>query len=167
MHRDNVVSRVRVRARLHGRNETHRAVRAVLAVLASVAPPEAFRALTAALPAELLPSSPWTGAAATSRQFVAGVAGCLYLDEPSAAFLCRVVFEELNAALPASGPTRIAAGLPADLRPLLTARPPADDHHRRMLSVRGLAAPSLRMAGAPLGDRLGDPLGDSISVGTG
>jgi uncharacterized protein (DUF2267 family) len=145
VHRDNVVSRVRFRARLYGRNETVRAVRAVLAVLAATAPAGAFRTLTARLPAELVPPAAWPGSAASSRQFVSGVAACLYLDEPSAAFLTRVVFEELNAYCPTTGPAGFAALVPADLRPLLTARADPDVRQREMLSSSGLAAPALRL----------------------
>jgi uncharacterized protein (DUF2267 family) len=145
VHRDNVVTRVRVRAHLHGRNETLRAVRAVLAALAAVAPADAFRALTSRLPAELIPAAAGSVAASNSREFIAGVAAALYTDDPSAAFLTRVVFEELNRGFPATGPARMSAALPRDLRPLLTARAEPDTRHRQTLSAWGVAAPPLRV----------------------
>jgi uncharacterized protein (DUF2267 family) len=143
VHRDNVVSRVQFRARLHGRNETVRAVRAVLAVLAATAPAEPYRALTASLPAELVPPTAAATPAPSRRRFVTAVAEALYLDEPSAAFLARVVFEELNRSHPATGPARMSTTVPADLRPLLTARAEPDIRHRQLLSAWGTSAPPL------------------------
>jgi hypothetical protein len=123
-----LVSRVQQRARLHGPNQTRRAIRAVVDALVDAVPVAQSRRLAMRVATETgagLPESalsdhdghePGTGC----RAFVATVARRLFIDEPNAAFLARVVFGELNSAGHGITPAGISGAAPADLRPLLT-----------------------------------------------
>jgi uncharacterized protein (DUF2267 family) len=120
-----LMARIQERGRLHGTNQTRRAVQGVLGVLQDMLPAPAFRRLTAHVPAELHPAPPSAAVRPIEmlgcRAFVGRVAARLFLDEPDAAFLARVVFENLNAAASGTTPAAIAHLVAADLRPLLRA----------------------------------------------
>jgi uncharacterized protein DUF2267 len=120
VYRDDLVSQIRAEARLRGRREAGRALAAVLAELCLLVPDTVARELAARMPADLPPAP--TGVPATSAGLVSRVAARLIIDEPDAAFLCRVVFAELNAAPVGPAPAGLAPLVPAGLRPLLRAR---------------------------------------------
>jgi uncharacterized protein (DUF2267 family) len=145
MHRDDLISQVRVRARLHGRSEARRVLRAVLLAFRTEIPDETFRRIAAQLPAELhLGDDP---APAAGLPLVRAVAARLYVNEPNAAFLTRVVFEQLNAYCHGVTPASVAASLPAGLRPLVSAR--ADDpaqRFRRLFPAIGPSATVLNLS---------------------
>lgn len=148
MHRDDLVSQVRVQGRLHGRNEARRVIRGVLQALRPLIPDDAFRQITAQLPAEIGPIPAATGAGPLVRE----AARLLYVDEPDAAFLSRIVFAQLNSWCHGLSPASVAAALPADARALVSAR--ADDPAQRFRRLFPAIAPSagvlsLRRPAAP------------------
>jgi hypothetical protein len=120
VYRDDLVSQIRAEARLRGRREAGRALAAVLAELFLLVPDTVARELAARMPAGLPPAP--TGLPAASTGLVARVAARLIIDETDAAFLCRVVFAQLNAAPVGPVPAGLAHLVPAGLRPLLRAR---------------------------------------------
>jgi hypothetical protein len=119
MRGDDLLSGIQVGGRLHGRNETVRVVRAVLGTLGRVVD---TAPLEDRVPADLLPAAAPDDEAWNARRFIHTVAALLMIDEPDAAFLCRVTFTQLNAACE-SAPAMLAPLAPADLRPLLLAHP--------------------------------------------
>lgn len=116
------------RARLHGRRESLRVVSGVTGALADVLPARASELLAPHLPDELrtrLAARARTETPATCRAFLGRVASILYVDQPTDAFLARVVLEHLNASLRVISPAAFAHLVAPDLRPLLRAgRPP-------------------------------------------
>ena len=120
-----VLARIQERGRLYGINHTRRTVQGVLGVLSDLLPTPAFRRLTAQLPADVRPPVPSaqtrTIEVLTCRAFITRLASRLHLEEPDAAFLARVVFEQLNAAALGATPATVAHLVTADLRPLLRA----------------------------------------------
>jgi uncharacterized protein (DUF2267 family) len=129
MDQDDLLARIQQDGRLYGRNETRRAIGAVLTSLSELLPAPAYRRLFSALPADLRRPLPRPGAGrivpvTSSRSFVARVAERLYVDGPNAAFLARVVLTRLNTAGSACAPAALAPLVPADLRPLLRAGAP-------------------------------------------
>ncbi|WP_143162686.1 DUF2267 domain-containing protein [Couchioplanes caeruleus] len=153
MHRDDLVSHVRARARLHGRNEARRVIRAVLQACRQFVPDRTFQQVNAQLPADVAAPGREHGDEQPSvdgdacRTLIRSVARRLHVDEPNAAFLSRVVFEQLNNYCRGVTPASIAPSLPAEVRPLLAAR--SDDPARRYR----LLLPTLGSAGAVLGGR--------------
>jgi uncharacterized protein (DUF2267 family) len=136
---------VQDRGRLHGPNETRRAVRAVVGTLGDVLPPPIFPRLVVHLPGPIrigLPSSgiPVHG----SQDFITRIGDRLMVDGPNAAFLARIVLEQLNAARHGHTPARFAHLAPSDLRPLLRATPPALAPAVRLTRRRALVAADLR-----------------------
>ncbi|WP_244876499.1 DUF2267 domain-containing protein [Winogradskya consettensis] len=119
-----VLARIQERARLHGPNETRRAVGAILASLADILPRHVFHQLTATFPDDLHPTGPLPPVAVAPGRnaFVSRLAAHLLIDEPDAAFLARVIFEQWNAAARTLSPATIAYLAPAGLRPLLRAQ---------------------------------------------
>src|SRR5690242_11411019 len=102
------------------------------------------------MPADLPPAP--TGVPAASTGFVSRVAARLIIDETDAAFLCRVVFAQLNAAPVGPTPAGLADLVPAGLRPLLRAR--RDDPARlsRLLLARfGEGHPAFSREPVPAG----------------
>jgi uncharacterized protein (DUF2267 family) len=154
MHRDDPLTQVRIHARLHGRNHTRRVVRAVLRALHDLVPGPEFQDLVRQLPADLADLATGSGdrpPAGSRREFVRRIADDLHIDQPDAAFYARVTFEQLNAFCRGTTPARLAAALPADLRPLLTARiDGAVDRHRHLARLLGSAATMLDLK-APVG----------------
>jgi uncharacterized protein (DUF2267 family) len=151
MHRDDLVTEVRIRARLYGRNHAGRVIRAVMHALRNVLPDPAYQGLAAQVPAEV-------GLAATDRrhhtgsaqQLIRDVADELHVSEPDAAFYTRVTLEQLNAYCRGTTPAGLAASLPAGLRPLMSAR--AEDpavRHRQLVRMLGSAVTNLSL-GAPV-----------------
>jgi uncharacterized protein (DUF2267 family) len=132
---EDLLARVQHRGRLHGRNESRRAVCAVVEALGEFLSDRAFHLIAGLLPDEArrrLRRPGRTGlpaAAPTCRTFLSAVGNRLFLDGPDAAFTARVVLEELNATGRVIVPARFAHLVAADLRPLLCARPatPAAD----------------------------------------
>lgn len=168
MHRDDLLSQVRTHARLHGRNHARHVVRAVLRALRDIAGETALRDLVAQLPPEVRPPASTPGpardAAATdgraSTRLVRDIARQLHVTEPDAAFYARITFEQLNSLGHGVTPAGLAGSLPADLRPLLSARlhDPAERYRRHIQQLGGaVAALSLRTASAPL-HRTVDPV---------
>ncbi|WP_305785449.1 DUF2267 domain-containing protein [Symbioplanes lichenis] len=125
---DLLLAGVEQRARLHGRRESLRVVSGVTGALADVLPLRASELLAPHLPAELrvrLDTRARTETPATCRAFLGRVASILYVDQPTNAFLARVVLEHLNASLRVISPAAFAHLVAPDLRPLLLAgRPP-------------------------------------------
>jgi hypothetical protein len=119
MRGDDLLSEIQVGGRLHGRNETRRVVRAVLGTLGRVLD---TTPLEKTVPADLLPAESPDDHAWNARLFIHTVASLLMIDEPDAAFLCRITFAQLNDACD-SAPAMLAPLAPADLRPLLLAYP--------------------------------------------
>jgi hypothetical protein len=122
---DDLLARVQQRGRLHGRNESRRAVCAVVEALGEFLPARAFQLIAGQLPDEVRRrlSRPATTAAPTCRAFVTGVGRRLHVDGPDAAFTARVVLEQLNATRRVITPAGFAHLVAPDLRPLLRARP--------------------------------------------
>ena len=142
MHRDDLLSQVRIRARLHGRGPARRVVEAVVQSLQDLVPETALRGLTAQLPFEVRLRSSHRGdagdsGAGASRKLIRDVARRLHVDEPDAAFYARITFEQLNAFCHGITPARLAPSLPVDLRPLLSARAtePAPGFRRRLATL--------------------------------
>jgi hypothetical protein len=144
---EDLLARVQHRGRLHGRNESRRAVCAVVEALGEFLSDRAFHLIAGLLPDEArrrLRRPGRTGlpaATPTCRTFLSAVGTRLFLDGPDAAFTARVVLEQLNATGRVVVPARFAHLVAADLRPLLCARPaplPADDTNpapRRVIRV--------------------------------
>lgn len=149
---------VQERGRLHGPNETRRAVRTVVGVLADVLPPPIFQRLVVHLPGPVRIGLPHSGIpVAGCRDFITRIGGHLLVDDPNAAFLARIVLEQLNSAWHGHTPAQFAHMAPEDLRPLLRATAPlpsfapaarmtrrrelvaADLRHRRQAVRRGMA----------------------------
>ncbi len=153
MHRDDLLAGVRVRARLHGPNEARRVIRAVVETLGTLVPGP-IRGLAGQLPADLgitLPEgASWSTEGRACRRFLRDVAARLLVDEAEAAFLSRVTLGELNAYCRGVTPARLAAMVPADLRPLLRAQPeePAP-RYQRVLQRTVPAAVTLRLEPTP------------------
>lgn len=143
MHRHDLLTGIRERARLHGPNEARRVLRAVLATLGEFVPGP-VRDLTRELPADLgIALSGSASAVAgdrTCRDFLSRVAGRLLVDEAEAAFLSRITLGELNVFCRGLTPAGIAPMVPADLRPLLRALP--DDPARRQQRVLHMTVPA-------------------------
>jgi uncharacterized protein (DUF2267 family) len=167
MHRDDLLSQVRISARLYGRNQARRVVQAVLRALREHVPEAAFRNLTAELPAGVeVPaagrSEPVTGATA-ARRLIRDVAQQLHIDEPNAAFYARITFAQLNAFCRGTTPAQLAARLPADLRPLLSAR--AEDpaqQHRQLFEAWGSAVTALSLRSPAGATELTDSIAASV-----
>lgn len=144
MHRDDPLTQVRIHARLHGRNHARRVVGAVLDALHDVADEAEFQDLVGQLPADLAGRSRGRRPTGSRREFVRHIADYLHIDQPDAAFYARVTFEQLNAFCRGVTPAGLAPALPADLRPLLTARiDSAVDRHRHLTGRLGSAAATL------------------------
>ncbi len=133
MDEDELLARVQSRARLYGRNESRRAVCAVVAALDGALPARAVRQITAQLPAGVRRALPQPSSAhphdkpdAGCRGFLTRIAELLFVDGPNAAFLARAVFEQLNATATRNGPAAFAQTACPDLRPLLCARVESD-----------------------------------------
>ncbi|NMO57884.1 DUF2267 domain-containing protein [Actinoplanes sp. TBRC 11911] len=117
---------VQERGRLHGPNETRRAVRAVLAALCDVLPPPIFQRLAVHLPSPLRMGLRDSGVPVSGcHDFVSRIGDRLLVDDPNAAFLARIILEQLNAVRHGHTPAQFADLAPADLRPLLRASAPA------------------------------------------
>jgi uncharacterized protein (DUF2267 family) len=155
---EDLLARVQLRGRLHGRNESCRAICAVVEALGEFLSARAFHLI-----AELLPddarrhlrrpeaTGPHT-AVPTCRTFLTAIATRLLLDGPDAAFTARVVLEELNATGRVITPARFAHLVAADLRPLLCATPPpitADETNPAPRRVIRVAPAPLRPAASP------------------
>jgi uncharacterized protein (DUF2267 family) len=141
MHRDDLLTQVRIRARLHGRSHARRVVRAVMHALHRHVPEPAFRGLAAQLPADIgalsadrhhVSRSRPTGTSAC-RRLIRDVADELHIDELNAVFFIRVTLAQLNVFCRGVAPAQLAASLPVDLRPLLTALPDDPAHRYRHL----------------------------------
>jgi hypothetical protein len=119
---EDLLARVQHRGRLHGRNESRRAVRAVVEAIGEFLSPRAFHLLADQLPVAVRHRPVAAGSLPSCRSFLAGIAGRLLMDGPDAAFTTRVILEELNATGRVITPARFAHLVAADLRPLLCAR---------------------------------------------
>jgi uncharacterized protein (DUF2267 family) len=128
-----LLSEVQRRARLHGPNETRRAVCATLEALGDLVPGHLFAGLVEGLPAEIrsgLKTNGVTGetrplTAIGRRTFVDRIARRLYIEQPDAAFLARVVFGELNATPSGITPSLLCEAIgPTDLDALLRSGAP-------------------------------------------
>ncbi len=158
MDQDELLARIQRDGRLYGPHETRRAVGAVLTTLSEMLPAPAYRRLLASLPVGLRQRLPRPGAGRISpvtgcRGFVARVAGRLHLDGPDAAFLARAVLGQLNTLGRGCAPAVLAPLVPADLRPLLRARP-ADAPVLMPVARRVAADQCRRVPGAVLRSRL-------------
>jgi uncharacterized protein (DUF2267 family) len=126
MKSENLLATIEQRARLHGPNQTRRAVCVTLEALADVLPEPVLHRLLMCVPSEItrhLPGDLGRHTAVTCwRDFVAGIAARLHLDAPDATFLARVIFEQLNVPKHGVTPAGVAHLAPADLRPLLSAQ---------------------------------------------
>jgi uncharacterized protein (DUF2267 family) len=119
---EDLLARVQYRGRLHGRNESRRAVRAVAEAVGEFLSPRAFHLLAEQLPGPVRHHPSPVPVVPTSRTFLARIAQRLHMDGPDAAFTARIVLEELNATGRVITPARFAHLVAADLRPLLCAR---------------------------------------------
>lgn len=118
---EDLLARVQQRGRLHGRNESRRALRAVVEALGEFLSPRAFHLLAEQLPIPVDHRPAVAGTPPTSRGFLAGIARRLHMDGPDTAFTTRVILEELNATGRVITPARFVHLVAADLRPLLSA----------------------------------------------
>jgi hypothetical protein len=112
---------------LHGRNESRRAVCAVVEALGEFLSARAFHLLAEPLSDDIRrrlrrPDAPTTATTPTCRSFLTTIGTRLFVEGPDAAFTARVVLEELNATGRVITPARFAHLVAADLRPLLCAR---------------------------------------------
>ena len=128
MDHDDLLARIQRSGRLPGRNESRRVACGVLTVLSELLPAPSYRRLTALLPEDVRQRLPRPGAGRIihvldCRGFVARVADRLMADGPDAAFLARVVLQQLNAIGHGVTPAALAHLVPADLRPLFGVRP--------------------------------------------
>jgi uncharacterized protein (DUF2267 family) len=123
---EDLLARVQHRGRLHGRNESRRAICAVVEALGEFLSPRAFHLLTDQLPDPVRHlvrgSASSVMARPSARTFLAGIAARLLMEGPDAAFITRIILEELNATGRVITPARFAHLVEADLRPLLCAR---------------------------------------------
>jgi uncharacterized protein (DUF2267 family) len=141
MHRDDLLTQIRIRARLYGRNHARRVVQAVMHALQRLLPEQAYSDLAGQLPAELGVTSPGHRQLSHShiietraaQRLIRDVADELHVTGPDAAFYTRVTLEQLNAYCHGVTPAQLAPSLPADVRPLLSAR--ADDPTRRLRTL--------------------------------
>jgi hypothetical protein len=132
MDRESLLVRIEQRARLHGPNETRRAVGATLEALGAVLPQPIVHRLLMRIPADVRHQLPAGSGLASAprdevencRDFIGLIGRRLHIDEPDAAFLARVIFEQLNRPSRGLTPAGVAHLAPGDLRPLLTARLP-------------------------------------------
>jgi uncharacterized protein (DUF2267 family) len=130
---------------LHGPNETRRAVRAVVGTLGDVLPPPIFPRLVVHLPGAIRIGLPSSGIPVfSSRDFITRIGDRLLVDDPNAAFLARIVLEQLNAVRHGHTPSHFAHLAPSDLRPLLRAMPPTHVAAVRLTRRRALMAADLR-----------------------
>ncbi|GAA3951772.1 DUF2267 domain-containing protein [Actinoplanes auranticolor] len=156
MHRDDLLTEVRIRARLYGRNHAARVVRAVMHALRNVLPEPAYLGLVSQLPTEVAVTPAGRRDVRPDRaalQLIREVADELHVSEPDAAFYTRTTLEQLNAFCRGTTPAQLAASLPADLRPLLSAR--ADDpaqRHRHLVRTLSSSLATLSLKGPPPGD---------------
>jgi uncharacterized protein (DUF2267 family) len=170
MHRDDLLSQVRVRARLRGRGHAQRVVEAVVQALQGLVPETVFHGLTAQLPFAVDRTPPPGGVAddrtaGACRDLIRDVARRLHVDEPDAAFYARITFEQLNAFCRGTTPARIAPSLPADLRPLLSARADEPAHRSlRRLQTLGSAVATLSLR-APVAEALVGTPGPAVGAG--
>jgi uncharacterized protein (DUF2267 family) len=159
MHRDDLVSQVRARARLHGRNEARQVIQAVLQAFRRLVPDTTFQQIVGQLPRELNAlcvgrdrgQGPASDTDDACRSLVRAIAQQLHVDEPNAAFYSRIVFEQLNTSCRGITPASLAQSLPAEVRPLIAAC--AEDpawRYRDRFPVLGSSAalPSLRAQAA-------------------
>jgi uncharacterized protein (DUF2267 family) len=124
---DDLLARVQQRGRLHGRNESRRAVCAVVEALGEFLSARAFHLIAEPLPDDVRrrlrrPDATTPPLKPTCRTFLTTIGSCLLADGPDAAFTARVVLEELNATGRVITPARFAHLVATDLRPLLCAR---------------------------------------------
>ena len=149
---DDLLARIQQRGRLHGRNESRRAVCAVVETLGEFLSVRAFHLLAEQLPEDIRrqvvkPTDPVRPVTApTCRTFLSRIERRLYVDGPDATFTARVVLEQLNATRRVITPAAFAHLVAPDLRPLLSARPlpepPADQlpSPRRLIRVPSTTA---------------------------
>jgi uncharacterized protein (DUF2267 family) len=119
-----LLARVQHRSRLHGRNESRRAVCAVVEAIGEFLSPRAFHLIAELLPEDVrrrLRHTPSPGLP-TCRSFLAAVRTRLLLDGPDATFAARIVLEELNATGRVITPARFVHLVAPDLRALLCAQ---------------------------------------------
>ncbi len=156
---DDLLARVQVRGRFHGRNESRRAVRAVVEALGEFLSPRSFRLLADQLPEDVrrrpgkptLPKPTLPVRTMTARAFLARIGRQLLVDGPGAAFTARIVLEELNAGRRVIRPAAFAHLVAPDLPPLLRAHPPADRlaPPRRIIRVPATASRPATRPAAP------------------
>lgn len=140
MHRDDLLTGIRIKARLHGRREALRVLHTVLDALAATAPPGPMRELRAQVP----PPAGTAGRSGLPGDLIGSVARALGVEKPEAAFLTRQVFGQLNVWCHGVTPADLAADLPAALTGLVTARPEsADPVYARHLSAFSAGMPLL------------------------
>ena len=152
---DDLLARIQLRGRLPGRNESRRAVHAVVEALGELLTPRALHLIAEQLPADVRRRLPRPAEVArpvpppTCRSFLARVGGRLHLEGPDAAFTARIVLEQLNATRRVITPAAFAHLVAPDLRPLLSAKPaPVADQlppPRRLIRV----APTPTRPGTP------------------
>jgi uncharacterized protein (DUF2267 family) len=153
MHRDDLLTQIRIRARLYGRNHARRVVQAVMHALRKFLPETAYHGLAVQLPADVGVTSPDrrhashspTVETSASHQFIRDIADELHVTGPDAAFYTRITFEQLNAFCRGITPAQLAESLPADLRPLLSARADAVAHRHRLMRLLGSAVTTLSL----------------------
>ena len=131
MHRDDLLSGIRINARLYGPREALRVLHAVLDALAATAPPGPMRELRAQVP----PAPATVERHLAPHDLIGSVAGILGVDAPEAAFLARQVFAQLNVWCHGVTPAALAPDLPDRLTGLLTARPDEADRYARHLTA--------------------------------
>jgi len=158
MHRDDLLSQIRICARLHGRNEAGRVLQAVMHALRGLIPGPAYDDLTRQLPAGLDviaadrgPAGDGTGSGAgTWHRLVHDVAEELHVEEPDAAFYTRITLGRLNAFCRGITPAQLAEGAPDGLRPLLCARTDDPAHRaQHLLTMLGPAVTTLSLRPSP------------------
>ncbi len=157
MHRDDLLTQIRIRARLYGRNHARRVVQAVMHALRKHLPETAYHDLVGQLPADVCVTSPGrrqvshghTVKTRAAQQLVRDIAEELHVTGPDAAFYARITFEQLNAFCRGVTPAQLAASLPADLRPLLSARADSPAHQHRAMRMLGSAVTALNLQTQP------------------
>jgi len=119
--------------------------------LRNVLPDPAYLGLAGQLPAEIgLAATDRRHHTASAQRLIRDVADELHVSEPDAAFYTRVTLEQLNAYCRGTTPAGLAASLPADLRPLMSARTEDPAHrHRHLVRRLGSAVANLSL-GAPV-----------------
>lgn len=149
MHRDDLLSQIRIRARLYGRNHARRVVQAVMHALQRLLPDQAYYDLARQLPADVGVTSSGNRHLSHShivetraaRQLIRDVADELHVTGPDAAFYTRITLEQLNAFCRGVTPAQLAPSLPADVRPLLSARTDDATNRRRQTRMIGSTPP--------------------------